>query len=613
MSRSRSALAITIRCCSESSKSIGTFYAHRCVALPTRAALVYLPNVATVRLLPDALINQIAAGEVVERPASVVKELVENSLDAGARSVRVELAAGGRDLVLVEDDGCGMDRDDALLALERHATSKITNAEDLARISTLGFRGEALPSIAAAAHLTLETAAADGEGTRVEVEFGRVLAAEPCVRPRGTRVVVRNLFARLPARRKFLRTEGTELRHAVATLTGLAFTHPEAAFILEHGNRTLLHLPAVRELDQRLPDLVGAKRAREARAVRQASAGLAVSGFLLPPSGAREIVIAVNGRVVRDRLLIGAVSRALRGPSGTSEADAYLHLTVPAGEVDVNVHPTKAEVRFADPGRVTSVLTQALAAARVALHGPVEVRRVVSLPPAEPGSRRLPLGGSYPTASGAAGARPGVREELPSQSISETARPALTRWGRYIGQYRDTYLVLEDAEGLVLIDQHVAHERVLFERLLGTGSKPAVQGLLLPEIVELPPAQAVLAAEAAGDLDTLGLELEPASGTTVRVLGVPAALPAKRAAEIVRQLLSDLAGGETPGESLRERAAASLACQTAIKKNRALSRAEAEHLLAELAEVRDPHRCPHGRPIVLRLPHPEIERRIGRR
>lgn len=565
-----------------------------------------------IRLLPDALINQIAAGEVVERPASVVKELVENSLDAGARTVRVELTAGGRDLVTVEDDGCGMDREDALLALERHATSKITNAEDLARISTLGFRGEALPSIAAAAHFTLETAAADGEGSRVEVEFGRILGAAPCARPRGTRVVVRDLFARLPARRKFLRTEGTELRHAVVTLTGLAFTHPEVAFILEHGRRTLLHLPPVREPSQRLPDLVGAQRARDARPIRHAVGGLAVAGFLLPPSGAREIVVAVNGRVVRDRFLVGTVNRALRAPSGTIEADAYLHLTVPAGEVDVNVHPTKAEVRFLDPGRVTSVLTQALAAGRVALHGPVEVRRVVSVPPAEPGSRPLPLG-SYPAAPGTSGWRPGVREALPSQPISDATSPPPTRWGRYIGQYRETYLILEDSEGLVLIDQHVAHERVLFERLLGAGSTPTVQRLLLPEIVELPPALAVLAGEAAAELEGLGLELEAASGTAVRVLGVPAPLPAARAAEMVRQLLSDLAARETPGASLAERASASLACQAAVKKNRPLSRAEAEHLLAELAEVRDPHRCPHGRAIVLRLPHPEIERRVGRR
>jgi DNA mismatch repair protein MutL len=588
-----------------------TLYAHAGVALPRFAGVVYLPLVATIRLLPDALINQIAAGEVIERPASVVKELVENALDAGARTVRVELSAGGRDLVVVEDDGCGMDGDDAPLALRRHATSKISDADDLARISTLGFRGEALPSIAAAAHLTLETAAADGEGTRVEVEFGRILGVTPCARPRGTRVVVRDLFARLPARRKFLRTEGTELRHAVATLTALAFTHPNVAFVLEHGKRTLLHLPAVSEPGDRLPDLVGPRRAREARPLRHASGGVVVSGFLLPPSGSREIVIAVNGRVVRDRVLVGAVNRALRGPSGIGEADAYLHVGLPSGDVDVNVHPTKAEVRFAEPGRVTSVLTQALAAARLSLHGPVEVRRVVSLPPPEPGGS-LPLG-RYPAPAPAGGTGPGVRESFQTSPVTDAAAPTLTRWGRYIGQYRDTYLVMEDAEGLVLIDQHAAHERVLFERLLGAGSRGPVQRLLLPETLELTPPLAVLAGECTGELESLGLEIEPASGTTVRILGVPAALPAGRAAEMVRRLLSDLAGGDTPGESMRERAAASLACQAAIKKNRPLSRAEADRLLIELGQVREPHRCPHGRPILLTLPHPEIERRIGRR
>ncbi len=572
---------------------------------------MYLPAVARIRLLPDALINQIAAGEVVERPASVVKELVENALDAGARTVKVRLAAGGRELVEVEDDGSGMDGDDALLALERHATSKISTPEDLGRIATLGFRGEALPSIAAASQLTLETAAADGEGTRVEVRFGRVHAVTPCARPRGTKVTVRDLFARLPARLKFLRTEATELRHALATLTALAAVRPEVSFTVHHGNRALLQLPPARDLAQRLPDLVGAARARQARPVRHASGAVAVSGFLLPPSGARETLLAVNGRAVRDRLLAGVVSRALRAPSGALEADAFLEIRVPAGEVDVNVHPAKAEVRFVDQGRVAGVLTQALAAARLALHGPVEVRRVVSLPP-EAQASALPLQPpAHPAERWSAPVR--VSEALPAAEPPATAPALAGRWGRYVGQYRATYLIVEDADGLALVDQHVAHERVLYEALLDSEARPAVQRLLLPEIVELTAAQAALALAAAADLEALGVEIEAASGATVRVLSLPAPLPVARAAELVRRLLADLDEGAAPGATVRERAAASLACQAAIKKNWQLSAAEANALLADLARVRDPHRCPHGRPIVLRLPHDEIERRIGRR
>jgi DNA mismatch repair protein MutL len=573
---------------------------------------VYLHRVATITVLPDELVNRIAAGEVVERPASVVKELVENSLDAGARSVRVELLGGGRELVAVEDDGSGMDADDAVLALQRHATSKIGEGSDLARISTLGFRGEALPSIAAVASFTLETARADGEGTRVEVEFGRIVGSQPCARPRGTRVAVHELFSRLPARRKFLRTEATEMRHVLSMLTALAATRPEVAFIVEHGRRALLHLPPVRELAQRLPDLIGARRARDARRVHVVTAGVEIEGFVVPPSGGREVVLAVNGRVVRDRLLAGVVNRALRGASGVAEGDAYLQIKVPVDQVDVNVHPTKAEVRFVNPGAVIAALTQSLAVARTALHGAVEVRRVVSVSPAAAGSDAPPAGRLY-AAGGSPHDRAAVFEPFGSPATGGTAVTASSPWGRYVGQYRETYLVVDDGSGLLLIDQHVAHERVLFERLLAADTNAPVQRLLLPEIIELSPALAALAGEATAELERLGVELEPASGASVRVLGLPASLPTGRAASMVRQLLSDLADGSGLGETLRERAAASLSCQAAIKKNRPLSEAEAQRLLADLARVRDPQRCPHGRPIMLRLPHDEIERRIGRR
>jgi DNA mismatch repair protein MutL len=573
--------------------------------------MVYLPRVPRIRVLPDPVINQIAAGEVVERPASVVKELVENALDAGARRIAVRLLGGGSELVEVEDDGCGMDPADARLAVERHATSKIAAAEDLASLASFGFRGEALPSIAAASRFVMETATVPGEGTRVEILFGAAPAVRPCARPRGTRVEVRDLFERLPARRKFLRRDATELRHAVTALGALAFLNPSVGFLLESTRRVLLDLPPVDGRDRRLPDLVGAERAAEAVRVEHRSAAVVVSGYLVPARGTAETVLAVNGRVVRDRLLIGAVNRALRLPDGRAEADAYLDIEVPFEAVDVNVHPTKAEVRFVDPGRVVAAVAAALTVARPSLHGPVGVRRIVTVPSPAPAPARLPF--STP-ADGPRASAPSVSEAGRSlHSAAENGLESAVSGMRYLGQYRDTYLVVEDDRGLLLVDQHVAHERILVERLLDDHAPPAVQRLLLPEIVELPSHLAAAAEEAAPELARIGLEIEAASGRSLRVLGVPAPLPVSAAGALVERVLRDIAKGGEPGVELRERAAASLACQSAIKKNRPLSRAEAEQLLRDLSATRERHRCPHGRPIALRLEHEEIERRIGRR
>ncbi len=565
-----------------------------------------------IRILPDALVNQIAAGEVVERPASAVKELVENAVDAGARRIVVRLDGGGSRRVEVEDDGCGMDPDDALLALERHATSKIAVAEDLTRIATLGFRGEALPSIAAASHLVIETAAEVGDGTRVEIDFGVVVSVRPHSRPRGTRIVVEELFSRLPARRKFLRSEATELRHALATITGIGFARPDIGIEVEHNRRPLLHLPPAPDAARRLADLVGAQRARQAQPIVHSTSSVAVAGFLCPPGGARETVVVVNGRPVRDRLLVTTLNRALRGPGGAAEADAFVTIRVAPDLVDVNVHPAKAEVRFVDPGRVIAALTAAIVAARIGMHGPAAIRRVVTVPARPTGDDAAPSWSGARPAGEMPLAALWVHEPEPAGQDLTTAAET-PGFGRYIGQYHATYLLLEDAEGLMLVDQHAAHERVIFERLLTAPASSPSQPLVVPDLVELSPAQAAAAAELTDELRQLGLEIEVVSGNAARVLALPAALPPTPAARLLEELLADIAGGSAPGASVRERLAASLACRAAIKKNWPLGAAEAERLVADLMGCTERHRCPHGRPTVIRLAHAEIERRIGRR
>ncbi len=600
-----------------------------------------------IRVLSDEIVNRIAAGEVVERPASVVKELVENSLDADAHRVEVELADGGRSLVRVADDGCGMDGDDVLLALERHATSKIGSAEELAHVSTLGFRGEALPSIAAVSRFRL-TSATDpaAGGTRVTVEGGRILAAEGVARGRGTTVEVRDLFFNVPARRKFLRAAQTELRHAQEALWGAALARPDVAFILRHGPRTLVDAPATGDPSRRLRDLW---RGTD-RVVRFAvhNGPMHVDGLLVPGAGhgRPSLFFLVNGRAVRDRLLVGAVHRVLReAGTGFGGSRVVVDLSLPPDEVDVNVHPAKAEVRFARGGGVFAVVERAVREGVAASQGRVDVRRLDE--GEQPGDRvgeslRGGYGGLWRQRrrheapplfvhpaydESAEPPSDEVREDASAWPITGAKRspsgaragPADTPFGRLIGQYRESFLLLEDGHGLVIVDQHVAHERVLYDRIRRrlAGEEAPSQGLLDPRVVDVGEAQAAALPSVADLLRRVGVEAELFGPDTVRLAALPPELEADGAERVVKDMLDRATAldgvPERAAEELEEELAASLSCRAAVKVNHALSFEEQRALLDDLAAADNPYRCPHGRPIILRLSQEEMERRLGRR
>jgi DNA mismatch repair protein MutL len=599
--------------------------------------------VPRIQVLPDELVNRIAAGEVVERPASVVKELVENSLDAGATRVEVDLVNGGRSLIRVSDDGCGMDPDDALLALERHATSKIRSADELDHIATLGFRGEALPSIAAVSRFELVTSADPAEGgVRVIVEGGRILGADAAARARGTTVEVRDLFFNVPARRKFLRAPETELRHAQEGLWGAALARPDVAFTLRHGTRTLIDAPVAPDFSRRLKDLW---RKTERVFRFHATGGGEVEGLLAPGGGKGRpmLIFLVNGRVVRDRLLVGAVMRVLRSAgSGFGGARMVLDLRLPTDEVDVNVHPAKAEVRFARSGSVFALVERAVREGVAASQGRVAVGNLedsevwggVAAPPAEGYGelirQRHAAGGSplfeHPAYGG--GGLETVADDASWPTISATedgvrsgAKPgsADTPFGRLIGQYRDSFLLLEDDHGLAIVDQHVAHERVLYDRILRrlAGEETPSQGLLTPRLIEVGEARAAAFESVAELLRRVGIEAEIFGHGTIRLSSVPPELEVEEVDRVVEEILDRATAldgvPERAAAELEEEIAASLSCRAAIKINHRLSIDEQRALLADLVATDNPYRCPHGRPIILRLSQEEMERRLGRR
>jgi len=603
--------------------------------------------VPTIQILSDRLASQIAAGEVVERPASVVKELLENSLDAGAGEIELDLEAGGRRRIRLADDGSGMERADALLAFDRHATSKIRTFEDLEQVSTLGFRGEALASIASVARVELSTAISPEDGWRVRIEGGRVLSVEPAARPRGTAVEVASLFFNVPARRKFLKTPETELRRCLEIVQGYGLSRPEVRFLARHEGRALLDLPGAPPGESgrrdRIRQVFGASLADELVAI--GPAGGQVGGLVGKASSAkgRRQFVFVNRRLVRDRAVLALFYRSVREEWRSEDFPAlFLYLELPPEDVDVNVHPQKAEVRFRNPRFLVSVdeaLRQALGKARGFAAAPGRAIVEASAPSAAwegLGGRGLDASGAGWISEAEAGAaawgsaweRPGVSSPgklaetiyspLDRRPVPLSGRSGGARTARLLGQYKGTLLLVESQEGLMLVDQHVAHERVLYERLRRDllGAKPEVQNLLQPIWIEASPAERLRLAAAIDALDSIGFDLREHSGGRLALSALPAGMTGEEAERLVLALAG---GGEVPVEApaLRARVienlAASLACRAAVKMHHPLAPEKAEALLTELFEAEQPFACPHGRPVALLLDDRDLETRFGRR
>ena len=590
------------------------------------------------RLSAD-LANQIAAGEVVERPASVVKELVENAIDAGARRLKIHIELGGKKQVRVEVDGEGMEPDDARLAIERHATSKIRRADDLAAIRTLGFRGEALPSIASVSHFLLRTRARGRtSGTEVRINGGAVASVAEAGSAEGTVVEVNDVFYNLPARRKFLKSDAAESTQVSRVVTQLALANPEIGFTLSSGPRTVLQCPPAATLRDRLfqvygdrPDLID---------VRREAAGLRLIGFIAalaeqgPTRGPQNVFI--NRRIVKDRTIAHAIINAYSVASIKERSpEVHLFIEVAPELVDVNVHPTKAEVRFRDQSAVHEVVRRALCDALGRSAVPE-----LQLRPESAGGHAVasPLPGAlwsgvYPNRwvpeppREAAPAGGGGAATIPSPSAAVI--PAAAGAGEAgagdvaaikpmipLGQFRDTFIIAVDADGLAIIDQHVAHERVLFERVMEklTAGRLESQRLLVPMLLDLAPAAHDALLGRAGELDRFGFEIDGFGGGALKITAVPAVLNAGDSSRALQALAQDLEGldrGAHVQEAL-QRIAATTACHAAVKANYPLTYEKMTHILEELRATAYSTVCPHGRPVMLRLTRREIERNFER-
>jgi DNA mismatch repair protein MutL len=645
-----------------------------------------------IRILSDLVANQIAAGEVVERPASVVKELLENSLDAGATRIRIEVEAGGRKLIRIADNGHGMVADDALLAFERHATSKLRTSDDLLSIATLGFRGEALPSIASVSRLTLETRSADEDsGTIVEIAGGTIVRVDPAGLPVGTTITIRDLFYNTPARRKFLRSEQTELSHIAALVTHYALANPTRHFELHSSTQALLTAPVAVTNADRLFQIFGKETSshmipvtaemdftrvglpepppwkREADYEPPEPGFLRLSGFVSKPElqklNRNSIYIFVNGRLIRDRLILHSLTEAYRNIiPPTSYPVVLLFLEMPPQEVDVNVHPAKTEVRFRQSAFVhdfvRDTVRTALMHARPAAdflqainNGPLaSASLLVDVSPLPGGTEqpvfdpvRNPTGFGSESAPISADVTSFTLEPVPVEpspgrlAFHEASIPVgydepSTQNGlepdgeaytlnalatlRPLGQLKDSFILAVNEEGLWIVDQHVAHERVLFEKILRDREVERVQRqhLLMPMLIDLLPAQMVAFARLAQELERNGFEAEPFGPQTIAIKAAPVGLEGRELERMLEEVLSvpEREQQVENSESRRTRIAASIACHAAIKINTPLDPAKIEWLLKELARTEHPTSCPHGRPIALRYSLKDIQKAFHR-
>ncbi|HIC57982.1 MAG TPA: DNA mismatch repair endonuclease MutL [Acidobacteria bacterium] len=592
-------------------------------------------HMGSINRLPPGLANQIAAGEVVERPASVVKELIENSIDAGSLRIIVTVEFGGKRLIRVEDDGIGMSSEDALLAIERHATSKIGRLEDLNAIATLGFRGEALPSVASVSHLLLRTrSSGTSHGVEVRVDGGgEPVVTETGIRE-GTTVEVRDLFFNVPARRKFLKSDGAETSHISRAMTQIALGYCGVGFTLVSGRRTLIDCPPVASFPERFYQVYGERT--DLVSVEKQAAGIRLFGFVAalaeqgPTRGAQHLF--VNGRMVKDKTIAHAVIEAYSQASIKPRSpEIHLFLEIPHDRVDVNVHPTKAEVRFLEQSLVHELVRRGMADALGQEAVPVIIPSLPSgISGQEPQPRSIPGVVSGMAAASRWGPAADVfrqRERVGTVSSFEGSllHSGLGTTDRGdvgttslipLGQFRDTFIVAVDNDGVVIIDQHVAHERILFEQVMDrlTAGTLESQRLLEPLVVELPPASQDALAEHTESLTRLGFEVDSFGGDSVRIAAAPNLLVASSCERVVRALADDLEGldkGADVDEALRQ-IAATTACHAAVKANDRLTVEKMTYLLQELKRTAYSTVCPHGRPVLLRLSRHQLEKSFDR-